>query len=77
VRQALTDPQVLAREMVVEVPSVQWGTVRQTGNPIKVDRQSPRLEPAPEFGEHTVRVLREYLGYSAQQVERLREVGAI
>jgi crotonobetainyl-CoA:carnitine CoA-transferase CaiB-like acyl-CoA transferase len=77
VQEALTDPQVLAREMVVEVPSGQWGTVRQTGSPIKVDSQPPRLEPAPEFGEHTVPVLREYLGYSEQQVERLREAGAI
>ena len=77
VGQALQDPQVLARGMVIEVPSEQWGAVRQTGNPIKLSGSEPRREHAPAYGEHTERVLREVLGYSAERVEALRAGGAI
>ena len=77
VGQALQDPQVLARGMVIEVPSEQWGAVRQTGNPIKLSGSEPRREHAPAYGEHTERVLREVLGYSAERVEELRAGGAI
>jgi crotonobetainyl-CoA:carnitine CoA-transferase CaiB-like acyl-CoA transferase len=77
VGQALEDPQVLAREMVIGVPSAQWGLVRQTGNPIKLSGLEPRTDPAPALGEHTERILRDYLGYADQQIERLRSSGAI
>ena len=77
VEQALKDPQVLAREMVVEVPSEQWGPVRQTGNPIKIAGAPPRLDPAPTLGEHTERILRNLLGYDDARIATLRESGAI
>jgi crotonobetainyl-CoA:carnitine CoA-transferase CaiB-like acyl-CoA transferase len=77
VGQALRDEQVLAREMVIEVPSTNWGAVRQPGNPIKISGLEPRREPAPALGEHTERLLRELLGYSAERVQALRAVGAI
>jgi transposase len=77
VAEALQDEQVLAREMVIEVPSANWGPVRQPGNPIKIDGLAPRREPAPALGEHTERLLRELLGYSAERVQALRSDGAI
>lgn len=66
------DPQVRHRRMVVELEHPQWGTVRQFGTPVKLSesRAEPRA-PAPACGEHTDVVLRE-LGYSAQEIERLR-----
>jgi crotonobetainyl-CoA:carnitine CoA-transferase CaiB-like acyl-CoA transferase len=77
VGQALQDEQVLAREMVIEVPSTQWGAVRQTGNPIKLSCADPRKQAAPGLGEHTEQVLKGVLGYSAERIEQLRVAGAI
>lgn len=77
VEQALQDEQVLARDMVVEVPSEQWGPLRETGNPVKIDGQPQRLDPAPILGADTERVLREYGGYSSERIEQLRSRGAI
>jgi crotonobetainyl-CoA:carnitine CoA-transferase CaiB-like acyl-CoA transferase len=72
VGQALRDPQVLARDMIVDVPSEHWGTVRQTGNPIKISGAEPRKDPAPAVGQHTERLLREVLGYSPERLDQLR-----
>lgn len=77
VEQALQDPQVLARDMLVEVESRQWGPVRQVSTPIKIDAIGPRLEPAPELGQHTERVLGELLGYGPERIAELRASGAL
>ena len=72
------DPQVLHREMVVEVPHSTIGTLRLTGVPIKYSETpaSIRLAP-PLLGQHTDEILSDVLGYSSEQVEALRRHGAI
>lgn len=54
---ALTDPQALARGMVVE-ERARYGTYRRAGGPLPKLRTATR--PAPEVGEHSEEVLREY-----------------
>jgi crotonobetainyl-CoA:carnitine CoA-transferase CaiB-like acyl-CoA transferase len=77
VEQALRDEQVLAREMVIEIPSAAWGPLRQTGNPIKMDGQPPRRDQAPALGQDTADVLAAYLGYSGERIAELHDLGAI
>jgi crotonobetainyl-CoA:carnitine CoA-transferase CaiB-like acyl-CoA transferase len=61
IEEALTHPQALAREMVVESVHPQAGLVKGVGFPVKFSEQ-PRTPatPAPGLGEHTVQVLREF-----------------
>lgn len=60
---ALKDPQVLAREMVVEVPSATGRVIPQPGNPVKFsDTNEQRYTAAPTLGANTAAVLRELLG---------------
>ena len=60
VSQALSDPQVLARDMVVETEHPIAGTARSLGLPIKFSgAPSPAAVRAPLLGEHTREVLRE------------------
>jgi crotonobetainyl-CoA:carnitine CoA-transferase CaiB-like acyl-CoA transferase len=60
VSQALSDPQVLARDMVVETEHPIAGTARSLGLPIKFSgAPSPAAVRAPLLGEHTRAVLRE------------------
>ena len=59
----LTDPQVMARNMLVQVDDPIIGKMTIAGNPIKMssmDDESFR-RPAPDLGEHTQEVIREFL----------------
>ena len=54
------DPQVRAREMVVEIEHPALGRLRTLGSPIKMSETPPIVtRRAPLLGEHTVEVLRE------------------
>lgn len=76
--QALSDPQVLAREMVIEVPLPDGERLRMPGNPVKLSAADSREHRcAPGLGAHTDEVLTQSLGYSAQQLARLRAAGTI
>lgn len=76
--QALQEPQVLAREMVVEVPLRTGERVRMPGNPVKLSADpAPTFSSPPTVGEHTDTVLREWLGYDGAQLDRLRASGAV
>jgi crotonobetainyl-CoA:carnitine CoA-transferase CaiB-like acyl-CoA transferase len=76
VRQALEEPQVLAREMIVEVEHPIWGTLRATGVPIKGGPQREH-QPAPGLGADTDAVLAELCGYSEEEIAALRAANAV
>jgi len=75
--EALSDPQVLFRNMVVDIPQSDGGAVKAPGNPIKlsVDSEEAFATP-PGLGQHTREVLRA-LGYSEPQIEELLTQGVI
>jgi CoA:oxalate CoA-transferase len=75
--QALSDPQVVARQMVVDVPQADGGCVRMPGNPIKLsDTHEESYTPPPRLGEHTAEILRS-LGKSAAEIAEWREEGVV
>lgn len=77
-QQALSDPQVLARDMVVEVPLDEGGSVRMPGNPMKFsDEGAARFSAPPAIGRDTEAVLREFLHYPPEKVARLKDSKAV
>jgi CoA:oxalate CoA-transferase len=77
--QVVEDPQVLAREMVVQVEHPVAGPLKMAGCPVKLSG-APRQwlrRPSPLLGEHTEQVLRQALGMGAEQVRALREAGVV
>lgn len=75
--QALSDPQTLARDMVVEVEHATLGPVKTMGLPIKFSETPGKVRSgAPLYGQHTREVLREY-GFDEQEIRQLEEEGAI
>ena len=67
------DPQVQARDMIVEMRHPVHGTVKQFGQPIKLSATPGTMRSAgPYSGEHTDAVLGE-LGLGAADIKKLRE----
>ena len=78
VDRVLTDPALVARNMVVETNHPVYGRARAPGNPMKVDGIRDGLAtPAPLQGEHTQEVLRELLGFDQAQLDALKQEGVI
>jgi crotonobetainyl-CoA:carnitine CoA-transferase CaiB-like acyl-CoA transferase len=79
VKEALTDPQTVARGSVVEHEHPALGTVRSIRTPLRLAGDDGSLERIPERGprrgEHTAEVLQELCGYSAGQIGQLRAAG--
>ena len=76
--EALSDEQVLSRNMVIDLHHPNGNSTRGPGNPIKLSRTDEEsFSAAPLLGEHTDKVLDELLGYSPEQIGQLRELGAI
>ena len=66
-----SDPQILARDMFLEMAHPTLGQIKQTGIPIKFSRTPGGLDrPPPLLGEHNHEVLAE-LGYTNGDVEAL------
>ena len=78
VARALTDVQVQARDMVVEIGHPEGGSFRTTGNPIKLsETPGDSYDPPPLLGEHTDEVLASFCGKSDADLARLRGAGVI
>jgi len=76
--EAFAEPQIAARQMVVELPHPTAGTAKLVGNPIKLSRTPVEYRSAPPLlGEHSDTVLRDILGYDADEVARLRKQGVV
>jgi crotonobetainyl-CoA:carnitine CoA-transferase CaiB-like acyl-CoA transferase len=72
-----SDPQALARDMIVETDHPRAGRVKGIGHPVKYSCETPpAARPAPLLGQHGREVLAE-LGYDAARIERLVAAGAL
>ena len=71
------DPQVLHRQMVVEVEYPELGNIKQTGIAIKLSDTPGKIKMRPpRLGEHTKEIL-DKLGYTKQNIVVLRSKGVI
>lgn len=75
--QALSDPQTIAREMVIDVEHCSLGKVKTMGLPIKFSATPGGVRSgAPLYGQHGDEVLGAY-GFDAAEIAALREEGAV
>jgi crotonobetainyl-CoA:carnitine CoA-transferase CaiB-like acyl-CoA transferase len=77
IEQMVEDPQVQAREMVVEVEHNKVGRTRALGTPVKFSATPTRVNrAAPLLGEHTREILAEY-GLTPAEIDRLIHDGDV
>jgi crotonobetainyl-CoA:carnitine CoA-transferase CaiB-like acyl-CoA transferase len=78
VAEALDNPQVAARGLLLDVEHPSIGAGRYVGSPIHLsDAGRGSTRPPPLLGEHTEEVLRERLGMDSSEVRALRRDGVI
>lgn len=71
--QLLNDPQVQARQMVIEMPHPSAGSVRMIASPLNIPTNPVEVRlPPPMLGEHTVEILHDILGYDPKTIEEMR-----
>jgi crotonobetainyl-CoA:carnitine CoA-transferase CaiB-like acyl-CoA transferase len=76
VADALQDPQVEARGLIVEAEHPVYGTVKTIASPVKVGSHARPPVRAPRFGEHTRPLLEELLGVGDAGYETAAAGGA-
>jgi len=78
VNQVFSDPQILARDMLVELVHPTAGEIKMVGTPFKLSRTPAQIiAPPPLLGQHTEDVLREYLEMEDSDIKGLRDAGVI
>lgn len=77
ISQVLSDPQVIARKMLLELTHPVAGLIKIPGSPVKLSETPAEVNaPAPVLGQHNEEILT-VLGYSAEQIEMLRSQSVI
>ena len=76
--EVFSDPQLAARDMIVEVQHPLLGTLQTLGTPIKLsDTPGAIVAAPPTLGQHTESVLTGDLGFSSREVGDLRAKGVV
>jgi crotonobetainyl-CoA:carnitine CoA-transferase CaiB-like acyl-CoA transferase len=77
-KEVFEDAHVGARKLLIEVPDPVLGSVRLVGPVPKLSGEpEPLAGAAPRLGEHSGEILRETLGYTEEDVARLKADGVI
>ncbi len=76
-QEVFENPQVLARNMKVEMPHPEVGTFITTGLPVKLSETPGKIERRPPLhGEHTEEILREF-GIEDTEIDFLKRESVI
>ena len=76
-QEVFADPQIVHRQMVMELQHETVGTVRQVGFPVKLSETPASVRRfAGAKGQDTDDLMRE-LGYAPEEIQRLREKGSV
>ena len=78
VPEALADPQLHARNMIVNLAHATIGAVRVLGSPVKMSDTPPAIKSAPPaLGQHTRSILRHDVGLKEDEIRSLADARAI
>lgn len=73
----LEDPNLVEREMIVEVEHPQRGKIKMLGCPIKLSDSPVHVEAAPLLGAHNADIYGSLLGLDARQLEDLKKENVV
>ncbi len=72
------DPQTQALKIVQEIQHPTAGSIKLVGSPMHLSATPTKIRQAPPLlGQHTAELLKEILGYSTGEIDRLRDQGIV
>lgn len=75
--EVVRDPQLMHREIIMEMPHPILGSTRQVGPIVKLSKSPLQVRNwSTRFGQHTEEMLRE-LGYDSSRIDALRKAGIV
>jgi crotonobetainyl-CoA:carnitine CoA-transferase CaiB-like acyl-CoA transferase len=78
VTEAVTDPQINAREMIVDLDHPGIGKMPVSGIVVKLSKTPGSIEtPVPKAGQHNMEVYCSLLGYTEEELAKFKEEGII
>jgi crotonobetainyl-CoA:carnitine CoA-transferase CaiB-like acyl-CoA transferase len=77
IAQALADPLVGERDLIIETDHPDFGRVRQVAAPVKIPGTKKNHRRAPKLGEHTEEILKDWLGMTDGEIQQLRSKNAV
>ena len=77
--EVINDPQVQLREMIVEIPHKELGSLKVANTPFNFSSDIPVREykSAPRLSEHTREIFKEILGMTSEEIGELSDAGII
>ena len=75
--EVMNDPHFNQRGTIVEINHPERGRYKMPGCPVKMSKSSPEYTPAPSLGQHSEEVYAEWLGYTRENLIRLRAESVI
>ncbi|MDD1776019.1 MAG: CoA transferase, partial [Candidatus Methanomethylicus sp.] len=73
ISEAVEDPQLRANDYIVDSQHPQWGKVTAVGFPAYYSQAKSSIRmPTPELGQHTDEVLHDVLGYTPEEIAKLK-----
>lgn len=73
----MNDAHLKERQMIVEVDHPERGTFTTVGSPLKLSDSPVEIQASPLLSEHTADILQEVLGYTTEEVSKLRAEGVV
>ena len=78
VTEAIVDPQIKARNMIVDIEQPGIGTVPVSGIVVKMSETPGSIDaPSPTIGQHNREIYCDLLGYSEEKLAGLKEEGVV
>ena len=78
VTEAIVDPQIKAREMIVDIEQPGIGTVPVSGIVVKMSETPGSIDtPAPVISQHNKDIFCDLLGYSEERLTELKKDGVV
>jgi formyl-CoA transferase/CoA:oxalate CoA-transferase len=76
IKEVFNDPVLIKNNIILEMEHTKAGKIKVLGNPVKMSETTVEYRQAPELGAHSEEIL-EGLGYSAAEIAKMKESGAI
>jgi formyl-CoA transferase len=76
-KELAAEPSLRATGTIVEVDHPTRGKYLTVGNPVKLSDSPAEVERSPLLGEHTLEILSQVLNYSEDEIDAIRQSGAV